>query len=163
MIIWLTAQLKWLLILIFGAAGVVYAVVDKPPCVGMSLDSLGYKTGRIEVMKKTFNTGSHNAEITIPDSATRIVIALSRNNWKEDGEGVDVVQVKTDYFDGKNWILGHDLGGFTTDGGVRHDDCGNAATDSFNDSPIPEGTLRQIRIKVMAKDEFNSTLSVYFK
>lgn len=129
-------------------------------------DKIESNTIKKELIVTSLHCGTFQAEaLDIPDGAKRIVIALERQNWKDEGEGVDVIKVETDYFDGKEWHIDPNggIGGFTTDGGDRPDEKGQVALESFSDATLPKGTGRKIRVRVLAKTDLSSSVKVYFK
>lgn len=108
----------------------------------------------------------------IPDDATRMMIVVSRDLLTDKGN-TDVIKVTSDWFNGSSWEMGKGTGGFTTQGGVRPDDCGSTAlvslSDTFlisldGDSFIPTMQKgRKIRLHIVAKDNITTALAVYFK
>lgn len=83
----------------------------------------------------------------IPDNAERVIISTKRISIDDKGVGVDTIQVQSDYFNGQEWTGGP---GFTTDGGQKYDDKNQPITESYVDTPIPEGKGRKINVRVIS-------------
>jgi hypothetical protein len=117
-----------------------------------------------EFLQKSFvNNGVYEQTFDIPDGAIAMKVAVSRDAWTDKGDGIEVIKVTSDWFDGKEWQIDRGIGGFTTDGGVRLDEKGQISTESANEGYIPEGIGRKIRIRVISKSDFTSTVSVKFQ
>lgn len=132
----------------------------KPDDLKTSNISLVDKTTTQEMSQTVFSCGTFETGTTaIPDSANRMIVMMTREAWQENGDGINIIEIQTDFFDGKRWMA--NVGGFTTDGGDRFEK-GQLALTSYNDTSIPSGTNRLIRIRVLSKINLSSHVSLKF-
>lgn len=148
-------------------------IVKYNGCVPANVQTVGYLKKDVPIFKRTlqkniFSDGiSTGTEITIPDDAKLMCISVKRDGWDDKGNGINVLRVMSDFFDGDKWWLAKansgGLGGLTTDGGVRLDECGNPRLEDFNSTDIPAGRGRKIIIYIETKQVLSSEVAVYFR
>lgn len=105
------------------------------------------------------DTSTDSQVIDIPDDAVRIKVSLSKENWPIE---TGVIKVTSDYFDGTSWRLNSDAFGMTDDGTIAKDSDGVSILETYNESPLPPGTGRQIRLHINTKADLTSSLKVEF-
>lgn len=158
--------MNWLhkiVFLIFGGGALLAATALDTRCVATNLENLGYTTqSRQDIISKEFQTSENykSGEISIPDNAKRMAIALDRNSWEVKGVDSTVVVATMDFFNGKEWILNMPL--FSSTGGEALDECG-VGTQSFHEDALLKGTGRMVKVNVISKNTLPTTVSIYFQ
>lgn len=104
------------------------------------------------------NTVTSGDVVQIPDDLMQMKIELAREAWPER-DNQEVIEVYADMYDGVEWH--NDVRLFGADGGVRQaEKGGELAANSWEGNFPFRGKDRLLRVKVRAKEDLNSFVTV---